>query len=604
MPYSGIENLKWVVWSAVAVTLIALYPQLLMWGVRGSEWNGSYAQIHGDEWLYSAYVQALIDGRPRRSDPYTGRDEVPGQPQPESVFSIQFVPAYLIAIPARLLGISSSTAFIVLGILTPFLSCLAIFWLIKSVTKDHRLAAAGSLVVLCFGGLAAGQGATHFLYSGFQYVYLPFLRRYEPAVMFPLFFVFCGFVWKSLTTDRRAFGWALAAGVALDILIFSYLYLWTTAVAWLTCLAVIWFVARPESLRKDAKSFVTILALGLAALIPYLILLSHRSTTMDAGQKLTLSHAPDLLRIPELLGLAVIALIFFGAVRGKLNWRASQAIFAVSFALTPLVVFNQQVITGHSLQPYHYAWFIANYVALLGGILSVAVIWLGPESAKQPIRNRAFTWLAIIAIWWAAVEVLVPTKIITRESQFIDRAAGVCRRLRQLSNEGMVASTSRQNPRPLVLATDYEVAVILPTFASQSVLWAPNFDFLNIGRDEGRERFYKYLYYRGIDGNKFAEALAQPMGTLAAAAFGHERVLPDLAVQTRPITTEEIAAQAAEYQSYYLTFTHEKAAQHLLSYVIVPANVRTDLSNLDHWYQRDAGENVGDYILYQVRLRL
>jgi len=574
-----------------------------MWGVRGSEWNGSYAQIHGDEWLYSAYVQALIDGRPRRNDPYTGRDDGPGQPQPESVFSIQFAPAYLISVPARLLGISSSTTFIVLGLLAPFLSCLAIFWLLANLTQDYRLAAAGSVVVLCFGGIVAGQGAIHLLHSRFTYNYLPFLRRYEPAAMFPLFFVFCGFVWKSLTAERRPFMYAVAAGVALDILIFSYLYLWTTAAAWLTSLAVLWFIARPESLRKDAKCFVTILSFALAALVPYLILLSHRSATMDVGQKLTLSHAPDLLRIPELLGLAVTALIFFGAVRGKLKWRAGQSIFAASFALAPLVVFNQQVITGRSLQPYHYEWFIANYVALLGGILGVVVISLRTENAKQRIRNRALTWLAIIAIWWAAVEVLVPTKIITRESQFIDRAAGVCRRLRQLSNGDMVASTSRQNPRPLVLAIDYEVAVILPTFAPQAVLWAPNFDFLNLGPGESRERFYKYLYYTGIDGDKYTKALAQPMSTFRAAAFGHERVLPDMAVQTKPITNEEIAAQAAEYQSYYLAFTHEKAAQHLLSYVIVPANVGTDLSNLDRWYQRDAGENVGDYILYRVRFR-
>src|SRR6266536_1440896 len=117
---SRIERRKWAVWSAVAVSLIALYPQLVMWGVRGSKWNGSYAQTHGDEWLYSAYVQALIDGRPRLNDPYTGRDDAPGQPQPESVFSIQFAPAYSISVPARLLGISSSTAFLVLALLTPF----------------------------------------------------------------------------------------------------------------------------------------------------------------------------------------------------------------------------------------------------------------------------------------------------------------------------------------------------------------------------------------------------------------------------------------------------------------------------------------------------
>src|SRR6266545_3968849 len=148
MRRSETANWKWAIWAAVAITLLSLCPQLLMWGSRGAQWNGSYAEFHNDEWVYSAYVQALIDGRPRRNDPYTGRDDRPDHPQPESLFSIQFVPAYLIAVPARLVGISSSTAFIVLGILTPFFSCLAIFWLLANLTRDYRIAAAGCILVL------------------------------------------------------------------------------------------------------------------------------------------------------------------------------------------------------------------------------------------------------------------------------------------------------------------------------------------------------------------------------------------------------------------------------------------------------------------------
>src|SRR6476620_8571750 len=159
MNHSEIRKWKWATCAAIGMTLLSLYPQVLMWSTRGREWNGSYAQLHGDEWFYSAYIQALIDGRPRRNDPYTGRDDAPGNSQPESLFSIQFVPAYLIATPARIFGASSSTAFIALGILAPLLSCLALFWLIHNLTQDHRLAAAGAIVVLCFGAFAAGEGA-------------------------------------------------------------------------------------------------------------------------------------------------------------------------------------------------------------------------------------------------------------------------------------------------------------------------------------------------------------------------------------------------------------------------------------------------------------
>src|SRR5712671_7610801 len=92
----------------------------------------------------------------------------------------------------------------------------------------------------------------------------------------------------------------------------------------------------------------------LGALAPYALLLSRRSGTIDSQYKMALSHTPDLLRIPEMLGLGIVVLIIFSALRGKVNWRTPETLFAASFALMPFVVFNQQVITGRSLQPFHY----------------------------------------------------------------------------------------------------------------------------------------------------------------------------------------------------------------------------------------------------------
>src|SRR5947207_7879294 len=90
---------KWGALAALGVMLLALWPQINMWIARGNNWQGSYVAVQGDEVAYSAYLNALIDGRPRRNDPYTGRDDTAAQPLPESLFSIQFVPAYAIALP-------------------------------------------------------------------------------------------------------------------------------------------------------------------------------------------------------------------------------------------------------------------------------------------------------------------------------------------------------------------------------------------------------------------------------------------------------------------------------------------------------------------------
>jgi hypothetical protein len=154
-----------------------------------------------------------------------------------------------------------------------------------------------------------------------------------------------------------------------------------------------------------------------------------------------------------------------------------------------------------------------------------------------------------------------------------------------------------------VLAADNKLALMLPTFAPFAVLWGPNFDFLNLAPGESKERFYEYLYYSGTDGDDLTKELAQPMSVLATAAFGHERVIPDLSVNPKPITSEEISREVAEYRAYTASFTRARANQHVLSYVIVRTDKELDLSNLDRWYQRDQGEQAGDYTLFRVQLR-
>src|SRR5258706_13655327 len=92
--------------TCLAMVLLSLVPQIHLWVVRGRDWNGAYVGPYGDELLYSAYVNALIEGRTRKNDPYGAKDNSAVAPLPESFFSIQFIPAYLIATPARIFGVS------------------------------------------------------------------------------------------------------------------------------------------------------------------------------------------------------------------------------------------------------------------------------------------------------------------------------------------------------------------------------------------------------------------------------------------------------------------------------------------------------------------
>src|SRR5580765_1940001 len=168
--------------AGLFLAIFSLYPQFKMIYLRGSEWNGHYAYNDIDEVAYAGYLKALIDGRPRKNDPYTGRDDSPTDPQPESLFSIQFAGPYTIAIPARVLGIQATWAMTISGAVAAFLTALAIFWLIGMITRgDGLYAMADALIVLAGGALFAGEGAfSEIFQDGFSYPYFPGFRRYIP----------------------------------------------------------------------------------------------------------------------------------------------------------------------------------------------------------------------------------------------------------------------------------------------------------------------------------------------------------------------------------------------------------------------------------------
>lgn len=591
--------------AAIAVMFLSLYPQLHLWYERGAAWSGTYALFDTDEVAYSAYLNALIDGRPRRNDPYTGRDDRADAPQPESLFSIQFATPYALAFIARVLGLSASSIFILLAPLAALVSSLVIFRLVRLVTDDERLAATALLVVLCLGTLATGQGAVREV-RGVQaaYHYLPFLRRYIPAFIFPFYFALCALVWRMLTIEdqrRAALRSAILAGATFALLVYSYFYLWTAAAAWLVCLALLWLLIRPEGYRRALRLFGVMGALMIAALLPYLALVSNRAETMEAVQALTFSHAPDLLRVPEIICAVVLVALAYSAHRGRVKWKDQATIFTASFALMPFIVFNQQIITGRSLQPIHYEQFIANYVSLVAVILAWAILWRAWASSGRRIPRKALIFVAVAAFGWGIAETRVAITIFNPIDTIRDGAMPATLRLDELAG----ASAEKSNDAtPVVLFTDVLPSDDLPTIAPQAVLWARHMHvFSGVTLDENKERFYQYLYYTGVSEQILTNALAHRDFYYILPLFGWERANPNLTVNWKPITQEEVIEELREYAAYVHSFNHDRASNPTLSYVVTSKRLNADLSNLDRWYERDAGERIGAHTLYRVKLR-
>jgi hypothetical protein len=588
--------------------ILSLVPQIHFWAVRGSEWNGAFTVLQGDELLYAEYVNALIDNRPRRTDPPAGRDDHPQAPQPESLFSIQVVPAYVIALFAKPFGMSASTAFILLLGIEGLLASLALCWLFTSLTGDKRFAAIAVLVVLSFGALAGGHGLIWLILKpDVRLVGLPFLRRYEPGVPFPLCFVFCTLMWKAFTASSRRTMIIIGflAGLTLVLLVFSYFYLWTASLAWLACVALLWLVLRRVDAPKVIATVIAVIVPLAVGLVVYGYLLTKLTSVAEKAQVLVFTRQPDLFRIPEIMGAFILGVLVIAVRRGRVLLTDPRFIFTASFGLVPFLVFNQQVITGRSLQPFHYEIFISNYVALAGLVMLVKLLNLA-------IPARTAFLVVLLCLSWAAVEVVVPSPIRSEKDVKLDQIVPVLRRLNVLAQTDGTWQGLRERGETsnMVFSPEFGVSRLLPVWTPQGLLLGTGTAvFQGLPQAQRKEWIYLHLYYSGKDEAFLRELLNDRIDDpyltyfISSNVFGPERILLFLGHNAERVSQTEIETEVAKYATFARSFSRSNALTRPVTYVITHAAEGFDFSRIDQWYERDQGERVGDYVLYRVKLR-
>ncbi len=74
-----------------------------------------------------------------------------------------------------------------------------------------------------------------------------------------------------------------------------------------------------------------------------------------------------------------------------------------------------------------------------------------------------------------------------------------------------------------------------------------------------------------------------------------------LSFNFKPPQPEEIEDEVKAYQGYVDSFSRARVLLRPLTYVVKRGE--PDLSHVDLWYERDAGERIGDYNLYRLKLR-
>jgi len=595
--WSKMRN-AWCLFAIASITILSFWPQLHFWFDRGSKWQGMYIVLQMDELLYSGYTSALVDGRPRKTDPIVGRDDRPTSPMSESLFSIQYLPPLVLSSVGRALGLSASTLFIILLPVAGMLGSASIYWLLVSATENPKIAAIGTLATFAFAGVISGQGIVGLLIDPqTRFLGLPFLRRYEPSAPWPLFFLFCGLTWQIFTKSRcKRYG--ILAGIVFAVLVFSYFYLWTAALAWFALFFLLWMTFRREGIRSRLWSILPgVVPAGLAVTI-FCYLLTHVPSAASDFQVFTYTRSPDLVCPIEIISFILISasLVFIDGIR----LRTPAAVLGLSLLVLPFLLLNQQIVTGRSVQPFHYEVLVGNYAVIVGAVLMFSVF-------RPALHRTAAVLLSALCIVWTFIEVESQYQPNVRASTSHDEAVLVLKELRSLArtdgtwqalrNEGKAKAT--------VLIPSYSVCTLLPTWAPQpSLLTAGALAYQTIDSTESVDRLFLHMYFSGYTPETFRTVLnsdTEPLSRfIKTVLFGPERVVRFLG-NHKPIREDELDNAARAYEQFLGAQLNDAIARYPIAYVV--ARPFDDLSNVNSWYVLEDGIVKGDYVLYKTRRR-
>jgi hypothetical protein len=374
-------------------------------------------------------------------------------------------------------------------------------------------------------------------------------------------------------------------------LVYSYFFFWTAILAWLCFLALLNFLFTAE--RRDRSFWIIIFGGAMLVLVPYFFLLSNRNSTTDAYQVLEQTRKIVLLRPTLIFGVLMFLITLIGLKFGLIKLKNQTVIFIISFALLPLLVFNQQIVTGYSLQPMHYNMYILNFLNLVGFIL------LFNELGKDKLdKIKPFVWIisATAFCLWGIIETNYTTQYRFPYNVRRDEAILVNRHLAQLGQENFAEAKSQ-----ITLNLDSIQGDNQPSLAPQGVLWATLLlSTGNLSEEETIKRYFLFLYFQNVTADDLRERFKVCPNETCRALLGWG-VNPTLSITSNKIDRGKIAAMITKYQDFVDNLKSAEALNPTLSYIIVPHDFQPDFTNIDRWYEKEKSEQFGNFTLYKVK---
>ncbi|MEK7723091.1 MAG: hypothetical protein AAB336_01965, partial [Acidobacteriota bacterium] len=297
-------------------------------------------------------------------------------------------------------------------------------------------------------------------------------------------------------------------------------------------------------------------------------------------------------------------IIFLAAKFRLIELKDLRIIFLLSLNLVTVIVFNQQVITGRSIQPYHYLFYCANYLVTFSSF-SLIYILLKEAMGLEKLRVM-MVFLVSFALCVGIFDSIYSASISSSINLWRDELVPVAEKIKLISQTPEFKSEKQKG---VILSFDftnnfYFTGIDLPAITSQPVLWGPHAFYLpDVTHQKNIRLLHTLHYYQNVSKERLKADFFHGMGWEAYGYLGPAKMSKIQTGKEVSIKPEEVDIIVEDYERFFQNFSFQDAQNPVISFVLVNKKAENDFTNLDRWYQRDQGEVVGNYILYRVKLR-
>ena len=335
----------WIIFIGLAIAISVGFPEVLFVSEMGNKYQGVPLMGTDAEEHYLASMREAYDGRYVLSNTYSIPKNIP--------FLYPEGGETMAGFASRISGLGVIRFNIAMKFLSPFLLFLLLYKLVLLIDGRKSVALLSASFIILGSNLAARPNEILNLLtpgSGYHPGFNNYFRPINPEISSMLFFGYLVLFYKFIKTPKILF--AIFLGAILGASFYFYLFTWTFLLVLTSLFLVFSVIVKKYELTK--KILLT-LATALLLSLPYWLEIKRAVSFpdyqdaalrfgMESGRNFFFSGSLALLS-------AIMVLLFINYFRGA---KKEASIFGTLFALSALMVYNQQLITGKSIQSPHY----------------------------------------------------------------------------------------------------------------------------------------------------------------------------------------------------------------------------------------------------------